>query len=102
MTLTTTGPVSDWESTLIAALPHLHYQMSWARAFSTPNIGYAIFGRAAISHAAGESYVDDFPKHIFEPLGMTRSALDRNAQMLPHLFCEASPSPRSHWRTDSL
>jgi hypothetical protein len=80
----TTGPVSDWESTLIAALPHLRYQYEPGTRFFYSNIGYAILG-AALSRAAGESYVEYVPKHIFEPLGMTHSALDRNAQMQPHL-----------------
>jgi CubicO group peptidase (beta-lactamase class C family) len=80
----TTGPVSDWEKTLIAALPHLQYQSEPGIRFLYSNMGFAILG-AALSRAAGESYVSYVPKHIFEPLGMTHSALERNAQMLPHL-----------------
>jgi CubicO group peptidase (beta-lactamase class C family) len=80
----TTGPVSGWESTLIAALPHLRYQYEPGTRFFYSNIGYAILG-ATLSRAVGESYIEYVPKHIFEPLGMTHSALDRNAQMLPHL-----------------
>jgi len=80
----TTGPVSDWEKTLIAALPHLRYQYEPGTRFFYSNMGFAILG-AALSRAAGESYVEYVPKHIFEPLGMTHSALDRNAQMLLHL-----------------
>lgn len=52
----TTEPVSDWESTLIAALPHLRYQYEPGTRFFYSNIGYAILG-AALSRAAGESYV---------------------------------------------
>jgi CubicO group peptidase (beta-lactamase class C family) len=39
----------------------------------------------ALSRAAGEPYVDYVRKHIFEPLGMSHSAFERNAQMLPHV-----------------
>ncbi len=79
-----TGAVADWEKTLIAALPHLHYEYEPGTRFSYSNIGYAVLG-AALSRAAGESYVEYVPKHIFEPLGMTHSAFERNDQMLPHL-----------------
>lgn len=69
----TTGPVSAWEKTLIAALPHLRYQFEPGTRFFYSNMGFAILG-AALSRAAGESYVEYVPKHIFEPLGMTHSA----------------------------
>lgn len=80
----TTGPVADWQKTLVAALPHLHYQFEPGIRFFYSNIGYAILG-AALSRAAGEPYLEYVPKHIFEPLGMTHSALELNSQMLPHL-----------------
>jgi len=37
------------------------------------------------SIALDAKVLEYLPKHIFEPLGMTHSALERNAQMLPHL-----------------
>ena len=79
-----TGAVANWEKTLIAALPHTHYILEPGTRYSYSNIGFAILG-AALSRAAGESYVEYVPKHIFQPLGMTHSALERNTQMLPHL-----------------
>ena len=79
-----TGAVADWEKTLIAALPHTHYIFEPGTRFSYSNIGYAILG-AALSRAAGEPYIEYVPKHIFQPLGMTHSALERNTEMLPHL-----------------
>ena len=79
-----TGAVADWEKTLIAALPHTHYSFEPGTRFSYSNIGYAILG-AALSRAAGEPYIEYVPKHIFQPLGMTHSGLERNAEMLPHL-----------------
>jgi CubicO group peptidase (beta-lactamase class C family) len=79
-----TGPVKDWEKTLIAALPHTHYILEPGTRFSYSNIGFAILG-AALSRAVGESYVDYVPKRIFRPLGMTHSALESNADIVPHL-----------------
>jgi len=78
------GQVADWEKTLIAALPQTHYILEPGTRFAYSNIGYAILG-AALSRAAGESYVEYVPKHIFQPLGMTHSAFERNAQMTGHL-----------------
>lgn len=78
------GAVAEWEKILIAALPHTHYVLEPGTRFSYSNIGFAILG-ATFARAAGESYVDSVPKHIFQPLGMTHSALERTAGMLPHL-----------------
>ena len=78
------GPVADWEKTLIAALPHLHYIYEPGTRYSYSNIGYATLG-AALSHAAGQTYLEYLPQHIFEPLGMTHSALELNPAILPHL-----------------
>lgn len=79
-----TGAVGDWEKILIAALPHTHYIYEPGTRFSYSNIGYAILG-AALGRAAGEPYTEYVPKHIFRPLGMTHSALERNSSILPHL-----------------
>jgi CubicO group peptidase (beta-lactamase class C family) len=78
------GQVADWEKTLIAALPHTHYILEPGTRFSYSNIGYAILG-AALSRAAGQSYVEYVSKHIFQPLGMTHTALERNPEMVAHL-----------------
>jgi len=48
----TTGPVSQWEQTLITALPKLKYEQEPGTRFIYSNIGYAILG-AALSRAAG-------------------------------------------------
>ena len=68
----------------ITALPHLSYEFEPGTRFSYSNMGYAVLG-ATISRAAGESYADYVPKHIFQPLGRTHAALEQNAAMLPHL-----------------
>lgn len=79
-----TGAAADWEKTLIAALPHTHCIYEPGTRFSYSNIGYAILG-AALGRAAGEPYLEYVPKHIFQPLGMTHSALELNAEIRPHL-----------------
>jgi CubicO group peptidase (beta-lactamase class C family) len=78
------GPVSDWEKTLIAALPHTRYAFEPGTRFSYSNIGFAILG-ASLSRAAGEPYVEYVPKHIFQPLGMTHTALELTPEMRAHL-----------------
>jgi CubicO group peptidase (beta-lactamase class C family) len=78
-----TGAVSEWEKTLIAALPHTHYILEPGTRYSYSNIGFAIL--AALARASGERYADYVPKHIFQPLGMTHSALERNAAITAHL-----------------
>jgi len=79
-----TGAVADWDKILIAALAHLHYEFEPGTRFFYSNIGFAILG-AALQRAAGEPYIEYVPKHIFEPLGMTHTAFERNQKMLPHL-----------------
>ena len=69
------GPVSDWERTLIAALPHTKYLYAPGKQFSYSNIGYAILG-AALSRAAGQPYVEYVRQKIFIPLGMTHSGFE--------------------------
>jgi CubicO group peptidase (beta-lactamase class C family) len=80
----TQGPVADWEKTLIAALPHLHYVYEPGTRFAYSNIGYSTLG-AALSRAAGQPYIEYVPAHIFEPLGMTHSALQLNPEIAAHL-----------------
>lgn len=89
------GPVSEWEKTLIAALPHTGYSVEPGTQFSYSNIGYAILG-ATLGRAAGEPYTDYLPKHIFTPLGMSHTALEFSPEMLPHLSkgYEAGPGSK--------
>jgi CubicO group peptidase (beta-lactamase class C family) len=68
----TTGPVSDWEKTLIAALPHTKYVATPGTKWSYSNIGYAILG-AALGRAAHQPYTAYVRQHILMPLGMTHS-----------------------------
>ncbi len=79
-----TGSVAMWEKTLGAALTHTRYALEPGTRYSYSNIGYAILG-AALARAAGESYVEYLPKHIFQPLGMTHSALEITPAIAAHL-----------------
>lgn len=78
------GAVSDREKTLITALPHVHYTFEPCTRYSYSDIGYAVLG-AALARAAGQPYVEYISHHIFEPLGMTHSALELNPQIVPQL-----------------
>ena len=70
-----TGPVSDWETKLFAALPHTSYRSPPGTAYSYSNIGYAILG-AALARVAGQSYVEWERSHVFQPLGMDRTRFE--------------------------
>jgi CubicO group peptidase (beta-lactamase class C family) len=78
------GPISAWEQTLIALLPHVHYRSEPGTQFLYSNVGYAILG-AALSRAARQSYTSYVPEHIFAPLGMTHSYLEVPFSALQHL-----------------
>lgn len=78
------GPSADWEKTLIAALPHLHYVAEPGTRFVYSNMGYAVLG-AALSRAANQMYLRYVPAHIFAPLGMTHTALQLTPALQAHL-----------------
>jgi CubicO group peptidase (beta-lactamase class C family) len=70
-----TGPVSAWEKTLLAALPHTRYVSYPGTEYSYSNIGYAILG-AALGRVAHEPYTEWQRSHVFKPLGMTRTRFE--------------------------
>ncbi|HEY0929651.1 MAG TPA: serine hydrolase domain-containing protein [Gemmatimonas sp.] len=70
-----TGPVSKWERTLLAALPHTRYLSNPGTEHSYSNIGYAILG-AALARVAGQPYVEWERERVFRPLGMNRTRFD--------------------------
>lgn len=84
MTTFTKGPVSDWETVLIAALPHAKYLYKPGTRFSYSNFGYAILG-ASLSRAAGQPYVAYVDQHVFKPLGMSRTFFEPNVKMSTNL-----------------
>jgi CubicO group peptidase (beta-lactamase class C family) len=82
-----TEPVSQWEQTLIAALPNLKYEQEPDTHFIYSNIGYAILG-AALSRAAGQcrSIVYGLRSgHIFAPLEMRHTRFEPDDQTIPAL-----------------
>jgi CubicO group peptidase (beta-lactamase class C family) len=79
-----TGEPEAWKKTLIAALPHVHYEFEPGKRYSYSNIGYAVLG-AALEQAAGQPYLDYLPQHIFIPLGMTHTSLVLTPEVQSHL-----------------
>ena len=79
-----TGPVSDWEKKLFAALPHTSYLSSPGTEYSYSNIGYAMLG-AALARVAGQSYVAWQRSHVFKPLGMDRTRFEPDPTIDPDL-----------------
>jgi CubicO group peptidase (beta-lactamase class C family) len=79
-----TGKPEDWKETLIAALPHVHYESKPGTRFLYSNIGYAILG-AALEQAAAQPYLEYLPQSIFTPLGMTHTSLVLTPEMQSHL-----------------
>lgn len=70
-----TGPVSAWEKTLLAALPHTRYTSVPGTEYSYSNIGYAILG-AALARVAGQPYTEWERLRVFRPLGMERTRFE--------------------------
>lgn len=79
-----TGEPEAWKETLIAALPHVHYESKPGKVYSYSNIGYAVLG-AALEQAAGHPYLEYLPQHIFMPLGMTHTSLVLTPEIQLHL-----------------
>jgi len=75
-----TGPVSNWEKTLLAALPHTSYISFPGTEYLYSNIGYAILG-AALGRVAGQPYVEWERTHVLEPLGMNRTRFEIDASI---------------------
>jgi CubicO group peptidase (beta-lactamase class C family) len=80
----TRGPVSSWERTLIAALPHTKFVAAPGEKYVYSNVGTALLG-AALSRVAGEPYITYVQKRIFTPLGMKHTSFEPNAIITPTL-----------------
>ena len=78
------GPLADWQSVLMSALPHTKYDSAPGTQFSYSNFGYAVLG-AALGQAAHQPYVSYVRQHILAPLGMTHTDFEPNAQITPLL-----------------
>jgi len=80
----TSGPVSDWEKVLIAALPNARYAAEPDTRYLYANVGYAVLG-AALGRVAGQPYVEYVKEHILAPLGMPHSGFELDADMRARL-----------------
>src|SRR5882724_4572909 len=78
------GPVSEWEKTLISALPHTKYLYEPGTRFSYSNIGYAILG-AALSRAAHQPFTEYVKQKILIPLGMTHTDFEATTAIRQNL-----------------
>jgi CubicO group peptidase (beta-lactamase class C family) len=78
------GSVSEWEKVMIAALPRTKYDFEPGTRYAYSNIGYAVLG-AALSRAAGQSFVEYVPQKIFAPLGMSHTAFEPNEKIKQNL-----------------
>ena len=79
-----TGPVSAWDKTLLAALPHTRYMSFPGTEYSYSNIGYAILG-AALARAVGQPYTEWERLHVLRPLGMERTRFEVDPTIEPDL-----------------
>ena len=80
----TKGPVSEWEKSLIAALPSARYIYEPGTRVNFSNIGSAILG-AALSRAANRPYVEYVEERIFRPLKMTHTAFEPDSRILANI-----------------
>ena len=69
------GPVAQWERTLVAALAETKFDHEPGAQYLYSNIGYAILG-AALGRAAGVPYTEYVRERILVPLQMTQSAFE--------------------------
>ncbi len=63
------GALDRWMEALISATPSVEFRGEPGTMYGYSNVGYAMLG-AALSRAAGESYIDYVRRHILLPLGM--------------------------------
>lgn len=66
------GPISQWESKILQAIPTTSYESKPGEKFGYSNIGYGILG-LALSKAAHKPFIELIHKRIFEPLHMNSS-----------------------------
>jgi CubicO group peptidase (beta-lactamase class C family) len=66
------GPIKQWESKILQAIPTTTFESNPGEKFSYSNIGYGILG-LALSKAAQRPFIELIQKRIFEPLHMNSS-----------------------------
>ncbi len=82
--LAASGPLSEWESKVIASIPTTSLQSEPGTEYSYSNIGFGILG-LAVSRGAGRSFMDLVTELIFEPLGMTQSTFALTPDLEPYM-----------------
>jgi CubicO group peptidase (beta-lactamase class C family) len=66
------GPVDQWETKVLACIPHSSFNSRPGEQFLYSNIGFAILG-LALERASGTPYVQLVQQKIFAPLNMDNS-----------------------------
>ncbi|MCX7016749.1 MAG: serine hydrolase, partial [Candidatus Sumerlaeota bacterium] len=64
-----TGPVDQWESKAISAIPRVRFLWPPGERYHYSNIGYGLLG-LAMAHAAGRPFTTLLKESILDPLGM--------------------------------
>jgi CubicO group peptidase (beta-lactamase class C family) len=82
--LSSSRALDRWEQSLISALPYTEYRAEPGTTYGYSSAGYAILG-AALSRAAGESYVDYVRRRILRPLGMATTDFTLSPDMRDRL-----------------
>lgn len=75
-----TGALDRWMQVLTTAMPSVELRGEPGTMYGYSNVGYSVLG-AALSRAAGESYVDYVRRHILLPLGMRSTDFALTADM---------------------
>ena len=78
------GPLAEWESKVLAAIPTTSLQSQPGSEYSYSNIGFGLLG-LALSRAAGRPFMDLVTELIFEPLGMTQSTFALTPELEPYI-----------------
>ena len=78
------GPISDWESKVLASIPTTSFDALPGQRYSYSNIGYGILG-LALSRAAHVPFMKLVEDGIFTPLGMTSSTFLITDRLRPAL-----------------
>jgi CubicO group peptidase (beta-lactamase class C family) len=74
------GPLSEWEKTLIAALPQVQYVSEPDTRYLYSNISIAVLG-AALGRVARQPYTDYLKERVLAPLGMAHTAFELDPEM---------------------
>jgi CubicO group peptidase (beta-lactamase class C family) len=74
------GPVNRWTAKLLECIPGTAYAAEPGTQYLYSNVGYAMLG-LAVERAVGMPFTAFVEQHIFDPLGMTRSAFEPTPEL---------------------